>query len=274
MSSGNQTTTASWVATYAAFHFQMMPRAKDISRVIILYSFPVSIVIGIFGNSLSLAIMATPQMRRHSYAYYVMSLAVYDNVTLAIYSVSWMNTLSFELFATLVFEMKHIFACRLADVVLDFCLMGSSYTIVIMSLERLVVVTIPIKSRLICTPKTARIVCFCFSLASLTTQTYLNVTVIEYGAKIGCYVTPELVSLTFIISPILYKYFPMLSIMLINLLIIQKLIATRNFGTGGQKQAQSRRTTIMLSSVAAAYVIFMLPSAVVSDWLERNEIMA
>lgn len=115
-------------------------------------------VVGVVGNIVSIAVLVHPDMRS-STGIMLTSLAVYDMIVL----MSYLFLLSMDQ----IFQHTHIYANFLSHLhrpsypvwygMSSVAFMGSSYTTVAISIERLIVVTVPLKASAWCTESRAKV---------------------------------------------------------------------------------------------------------------------
>ena len=114
-------------------------------------------VVGVPMNLLSLAVMLRPNMRRTSSSVYFAALAVWDVFTLLSHLVTMVARLYERSMISTVF-------CKLLFAIQSFVSINSNWTVALMTFERLLVVSFPLKAITWCTVKRAKV-----TLAVMTT---------------------------------------------------------------------------------------------------------
>ena len=137
-----------WVAAYWPAFIQH-PEAQQTTQVGVwlrLVLLPVILLAGFLGNGLTVALMRRPGMRRNSYSPYLTALAACDSVALLVRLAFWLNLLASTLQRSVLITFRSLVACALVEYVCTTNHVLCSWLVVVLTVERLVVVVLPLKS--------------------------------------------------------------------------------------------------------------------------------
>ena len=261
----------------------------------VVYTFPVLIIVGTICNILTFLVMRRKKLRHQSTGFYMAVLAIADELALLLGCLSqWLW--SYKKINILTIST---YACKIFSVVLYTTFDFSVWMVVIMTIERFIAVTFPLKSMYFCTVKKAKIAtliltCILFSINSHFLYTHSN---IDRGNVSGCQSNNE--SFDFFmqhlwpwIDATKYAFTPFLIILVFNVLIIYNLFiaakSIKNLSSNHQLQvnhithgnsnspnlkdannhgnansqsssSNNRRLTIMLLVVSVTFCILSTP---------------
>ena len=272
---------------------------NDMNKTIVIYTFPILIIVGTICNILTFLVMRRKKLRNQSTGYYMAVLAVADELALLVGCLSgWL--MSYKNFNILSISS---YACKIFSVVLYTTFDFSVWLVVIMTIERFIAVTFPLKSMYFCTVKKAKVAtliltCILFAINSHFLITHS--TVYDKNGTLGCDSANE--TFNYFIKHIWpwidaskYAFVPFLTILIFNVLIIYNLFIaaksiknlssnhqlqinhvtsnTQNLTNHGSTNSQSnssnnRRLTVMLLVVSITFCILSTP-VVVLQVLER-----
>ncbi|XP_074655730.1 uncharacterized protein LOC141909239 [Tubulanus polymorphus] len=221
--------------------------SSELSAQLFMYSFGVVFTFGLTGNVLSFGVMWTRRMRRKSYSLYLATLACYDTGFLCINLLAWINV-------------------------------GSSWAIVIITLERLVIVSSPLRGRQFCTRKAGRIITLLLIFGSVVNSTYTSL-VTSYRDDIGCYHKLQIYKIIdWLYQITFFVYLPLILVFVINTSLIILMCRSANLGQGGDKNAKTRKVTVTMLTVSCAFLVFLLPMSITgvlgAFWPDDENVLA
>ncbi len=249
--------------------------AATISNILFTYVAPVLIFVGVFGNSLSVAILQSSTFRRAPSSFILSALAVVDSgVLLTGLLRHWIRGLTLgrldvRNLSDATCKAHYFFTYMLPHL--------SSWTLVLMTIERLISVTVPMKSREICSRKRMIVAWFCIlaALVALNLQCVHNITLITIPGPpdtVYCFFTPEAWDFGTLVWPwidlVVLSIAPVLIIFSANLLIVSQVVrASRRRSEqmqvkGGSGEDTSRSLTFMLISVSMVFLLTTIPSCI------------
>ena len=171
--------------------------------------------------------------------------------------------------------------CKLAHFCWYFCQDYSSALLVMMSVEKFIVVYFPLKTKNICTVKTAKWACLVAAIvfALFESQFFLIVEAREWNGYTYCYFTvvSDGYALTYNqIDSALYSFAPFAIMALTNTAIIYKYIKAKRAvkrGTESTNQALSKsamRGTAILITVSLTFIILTGPVSIYYSIVKRT----
>ena len=254
---------------------------------IIVFTTPIIVLIGTIGNLISMAVLRRPRFAQLSTTIYLMALAVAD--TTFLYSNSMTKNFIKIVFRT-NYSTVYGWSCA-AYVYLLLCskCLGAWF-IVAVTLERLLVVCLPLKAKLIATRKRAcsvvvALTCVVFSVYSYTLTVY-EVS-IDNNNKTGCdmksyYVHKNIDVILKVMDLCLYSLIPSILLLFSNVVLIQKVRQSSQFrsaSTGGATSRQqlddgnnAKRLTVTLLLVSWTFLILTIPTGLFLTYSVSNVI--
>lgn len=251
---------------------------------------PIISMLGLFGNLLSIRVLTHRSMVSSTNCY-LTALAIFD-VLYVVFSF----TLSLKHYDAIKADAVYNYWFPVGRVLTDICSNVSVCLTVTFSLERLVAVSYPMKGRVLCTPKRARLitaVVVIFAILCTTPEFFEtklvvtkreNVTIVKQvpskmaktdGYRIGYY---NFFVFTFTILPlILLSTFNgmLLKTVFAAMKIRRRMIYTALRSAKGRRQTEQNRITIMLIIVVIVFLICQFPYAVLllyGIYLDTNSI--
>lgn len=229
-------------------------------------------IIGIVGNSLSLAVILQRRMRSVSSAVFIACLAVADNITLLGFLLGMISRSYFPQIVS-----KHF--CHMYQYLVSTGSMTSAWTVVAMTFERALVVSFPLKapswtSRTRAGIAVAVVLIFCMFHSSHIFWTSLAIRGVcvynhqDYGTFLGIYS---------LYDSFMAFYVPLVVILVLNIVIIaqmkkarglQKKMTNKNPATKSEGEGQNKtdsatnQITVMLLSVSICFFLCMTPYAI------------
>lgn len=206
--------------------------ASEESKVLfVIYIFPVILIIGSICNVITFLVMRRKKLRNQSTGFYMAILAIADELALLVGCLNYW-----------LYEYKRIFilhtstiACKAFSVILYTTMDFSVWMVVIMTIERFIAVSFPLKSMYVCTVKKAKLatlvlVILLFTINSqfllthsLTIRSDLNSTEQGCQSRSGKY-DFFMNKLWPWIDASKYSFVPLLTIIVFNVLIISNMI--------------------------------------------------
>ena len=167
--------------------------------------------------------------------------------------------------------------CKIGKPLFHFCSQYSSVLLVAMTIEKCIALYFPLKTKSICTVKTAKIVSFIAGslLLGFNLQFVFLYTTHKDSNGYKCCdwvrVSDNYIDVYYEIDTFLYSFIPLSIMFTTNCLIIVKFVAAkwknRHAGTESVNQALSKsavRSTVMLLTVSFSFLILTLPICVYS----------
>ncbi|XP_064647871.1 FMRFamide peptide receptor frpr-18-like [Lineus longissimus] len=237
-------------------------------KMIQRYAYPIMVVIGLFGNTLSFIILSMPSNRKNIMGFYLRVLAVCDTFALNFFLVPrWV-------FNVWPVYLKNAslgsFACILHYYVsFTFCPTSNSL-ILLIALDRFLVVRFPLKAPQWCTMKKAKILVAIDLIVHILIyipNVLRTASKDENGYYVICGMPPgaSWYIFGFKIVNALDVAIPMGSLFFINVAIILTLrkhsagLKDSTGGKGSKRSKQERSLTVMLLIVALSLMLFILP---------------
>jgi hypothetical protein len=251
----------------------------------VIYTFPILIIVGTICNILTFLVMRRKKLRNQSTGFYMAVLAIADQLALLV------GCLSHWLYSYKNISILHIstFSCKIFSVVLYTTMDFSVWMVVIMTIERFIAVTFPLRSMYFCTVKKAKVAtliltCILFSMNSHFLFSHSYVT--RRNNESGCQSKSEaydyfIQNLWPWIDASKYSFIPLLTIIFFNVLIIYNLIKASTIiknmssnhklqtnkqnstpsghNTQSNSSSNNRRLTIMLLVVSMTFCILSTP---------------
>ncbi|XP_074660419.1 FMRFamide peptide receptor frpr-18-like [Tubulanus polymorphus] len=263
MASNNSSDVYPYVKSFSAVFIQDFPTSNTSNQRLFLYFFPVIFVFGIVGNTLSFCVMYTARMRRCSYSYYLSTLAVFDSGMLVFNALAWVNAIAFMAANKIVVTIDSDIRCKVMELYSDVFMMGSSWTVVIVTLERLVIVLFPFKGRIVCTPKFARGVVAAHVLVVFAMSPW-TASSTHYVPGEGCYRTKSDLVADYTFSSFLYIYIPIILTFGANFIIIAVMCRSSKFGDSSNKSNTARRVTCTILTISITFLCLVLPLGIIA----------
>ena len=246
----------------------------SVREYIIVIFTPVLVILGTLGNSLCAAVMLRFRFRFLSTSVYLVALAVCDTTFL------YANSMT-KNFIKVVFHYNYStqfpWSCSLYVYLLYTSKCLSAWFIVAVTAERLLVIFLPIKGKLLTTRRRACVsVCvtaivvgliYAFIFAAFEVQ-------VEPSGKIGCDMKASFKEMNGdialkILDLLLYSVLPSVILFASNIVLIRKVFKSGKFRRkaslvrGGMTiDHHSRRLTTTLILVSCAFLIFTLPMSI------------
>ena len=240
---------------------------KDVRFFARSVGLPISLLVGIVGNTL--AIITLMRMRHASGSYFLIALTLADFGVLATWAIFWLQ----PMFPPLLLD-SHDWACKLVLFAFYSSIHGSVSILVTMTAERFIVVWFPFQAKTICKKKNCMIAIVLVSVIILSINSHNLFTrqLIDMGngttkclssniAKIGMphghfhvYVWPW-------VDAAIYSFIPIVSLFILNSLIIGKIKSADKMSGKNTKESkpQSDQITKTLLIVSFAFLILTSP---------------
>jgi hypothetical protein len=236
------------------------------------YVMIVVMTVGVFGNGLSMLVFYRSRRRNDATIYYLGTLAVSDTcciifVGLALWLLRGLETVSNGRAYINLYHISSL-SCKIMHYLFLVLQSISAWIIAVFSLERAVVVWLPLKRASI-TPTKRKcfltVTCASASLICLYTAILSDVLEDADGAK-QCFYESSLWLPLLLVENALYYFIPGSLIFTANLFIVLGIAASRRtivLKMGAlPKESQDRKSLINLIIVSTMYLVFMTPSTV------------
>ena len=228
---------------------------------------PVILVVGTFGNCLTIVIMSRQTFSGLSVSVYLRSLAISDMMCLFIsqQSLIWIQSvtgISLMAYSTAMCKL-HVWLQLTVPWI-------SSWNVVAVTVERAIVVCLPLHAKSKCTRKRALYVCLAFvsifSLANTHVIFTLDVLVINDTPECK-YINQKIDTIVGICSVLLYSVLPMCAIISCNVILVRNLKdyhTSELFDSHSAQLMESRRqrnnhVVNMVVAASCAFVVLTLP---------------
>lgn len=238
---------------------------------------PVTVIVGITGNILSLLVLKTRRFRNKSYSHYLCSLAVFDSLVLLDKLIHRIDSLLTITGHHGVFESFGDALCKIQNFVEHVCYLMSSWLVLCMTLERFIAVKFPFKKDTLCRSRNA-VTVILIVFASMSYSQIFRLIVIENVQ--GICGAPDRYGFVYVALHIyLYQVvlqfmLPAVLILICNLSILRKIrqlkstlyrqnTCTAASGVRGSPR-QLHKTTFMLLLVSFTYLICLFPNVFLS----------
>ncbi len=198
-------------------------RFRTIVNQIDMYLVPCIVCVGLVGNGLSLSVFLHTHLRRMSWSIYLAALAVSDSGFLACTLVSWANNVNIHLYHTQGFCQLFVYLTYVWSFL-------SVWYIVAFTVERYLVISLPLRRNEMTNPRRAKIVVTSmavFAMLLYNVGIWTSGLIPVYGYTEYCAILPEYYTLMTVFTNIdtfLTLIIPFLLIVFLNIGIIYKLV--------------------------------------------------
>ena len=252
-----------------------------LSHRIFLYASFVLVILGLIGNTLSVLVFTSREMRAISSNFYLLMLAVSDSCyLLSVFLSKVLTDMRCLHMKQTSADIYHRFSmmCKILQYTSDVFSDYSTCLILVFTIERFIAVYIPLKFKEICTLSRAKKVCLGLLLfISISTCPYHMIMVGLYKDLPVCIVLLEhenLFSIFYLIEAVFYRIIPVIQIAVLNAFIIFRVIhvskakkkrrrshnsLNNNQRSLSKKEDKNRQLTIMLILVSSTYILAYLP---------------
>ena len=252
-----------------------------LSHRIFLYASFVLVIVGLIGNTLSVLVFTSREMRTISSNFYLLMLAVSDSCyLLSVFLSKVLTDMRCLHMKDTSADIYHRFnmMCKLLQYTSDVFSDYSTCLILVFTIERFIAVYLPLKFKEICTLTRAKIVCLGLLLViSISTCPYHMIMVGLYQDFPVCIVLLEhenLFAIFYLIEAVCYRIIPVILIAGLNAFIIFRVIhvsrakrnrrraqnsLNNNTRSLSKKEDKNRQLTIMLILVSSTYILTYLP---------------
>ena len=260
-------------------------RLKEIQDAMFMFQYialPFFLIIGLFGNIMTIATMASKQFRHLTSRYILIALAISDTTLLITqpFNKIWITNL-FGMDIRAVFSDA---GCKAFFHIFRTSKMTSSWLVVLVCFERFVAVVFPLKAKLIIKK---RMIFPAIALNYLIIGTYNAVWTFS-SAVVNGLCKPDLPDPRhkpfLIVGVTIYSFIPSAILLVFTPQIIYKISrqirVRRSMTVGKRQQASSRkeedmiRASVMVIAVMIAYIILVLPITIVHVYAAVSGISA
>ena len=253
-----------------------------LSYRVFLYASFVLIIVGLIGNTLSVLVFTSREMRTISSNFYLLMLALSDSCYLLSVFLSKvltdMRCLHMDKDTPADIYHRNDVMCKLLQYTSDVFSDYSTCLILLFTIERLIAVYLPLKFKEICTLRRAKIFCVGLLLVvSATTCPYHMIMVGLHENFAVCIVLIEhenTFSILYLVEAVVFRIVPVILIAFFNAFIICRVVnvsrVKRNRHRAqnhlnnkaravSKKEDKNRQLTIMLILVSTSYILTYLP---------------
>ena len=253
----------------------------EVSKAIGKYVMIIIFILGTVGNLLSFAVMVQRNMRASSTAFYMASLALADTVVLL---VGCLRRWVVEMFEVDLLNESPA-ACYIVNFLQYWSFDVAVWILVIMTMDRVVVVTSPLKAQVYATRRRAAIALIIVLTACAGINLHFFFTT-EYSDNVCTAKKKHLEFFNSIwswIDATVYSFLPFVLLLVMNVVIIvfmgqadrRKRNMTNQFKIKRSEEQRntinSRKLTIMLLSITCAFIILTAPSMVINILREKGQ---
>ena len=231
------------------------------------------VMAGLVGNCLSFVVMKSKYLRMKSYSHYLSALAVFDSLVLINQQIHLVDELLLYFGKPGVWSVFTDISCKIFAFAESVCYLMSSWLIVTMAGERLIVVFLPFRRNSLVTQKGAvAVILSTFALMSYT-QVFRIIMVKKIGTQ--CESSPRLA----VYYTTLHFYFyqltlilllPFVSVCVCNFLVVCKIKTVSRASANSESSRFTRcsqrrhKTTMILLTICFTYVITLLPLVILT----------
>ncbi|XP_074652996.1 uncharacterized protein LOC141907293 [Tubulanus polymorphus] len=217
---------------------------------------------------MTLVIMMDSAMRKHTYAWYIATLAVCDNAMLSVRFCSWLNMILLAMGKKAVIGFYNDVGCILGEGIPDVMQITGAWMMATIAFERFLIVWFPfITTRL--SPKVARLIIVgVFIFAILSTLYYIIY--IRFVSDVNfCAVPQEIGWITQLYLGFPMEYIPALVIIISNALVVFSLFRHRPTDTSKVSSKARNKITAMLLLLTCSFLILTLPAWIFEGVVKR-----
>lgn len=235
----------------------------DVAYALIKYSFPLIIIAGTVGNTLSFLVLLSKKLRKQSVYLFLACLAISDTLVLYFSALkTWLRVIT-------EYEILHqsYLSCKLITFILHASFHLSSWFVVLVNLDRFYAIWWPIRAVFVFSPKRAKIVLVATTLSACIYSSHVfwtyTLKLDDKGRILTCVSSDKYQYFMMHIFPSLklttYCFLPFAFVLMMNIAIICKLVRRSN---------QVRRLTSQAhQSVNNKYKIVSLLLTLSFTWL-------
>ena len=227
-------------------------------QLIILIAVPILLLLGIPGNILSIIVMTRKRFANNVTSVFLVALAISDNAMLLMNSLttSWIKILS-----CVDLPNHSDFACKLIKYVVYVSKAYGAWILVAVNLERLLVVTSPLKAKLYLSVKKAKFTSFALFTVMLIIYSHVPIldAVQHENEHPGCGISDDYVHITRalnIFDLVFYSFVPSIVIMTTNSILAYTL---RHKSMCKYLTKDCLRLTVTLGLVSTVFLGLTLP---------------
>ncbi|XP_076465989.1 uncharacterized protein LOC143297478 [Babylonia areolata] len=233
----------------------------------------VIVLVGLVGNCLSLVVMKSKALRFKSYSHYLCALAVFDSMVLVTREVRQVDELQRYLGQAGLFQSFTSTSCKLFLFTETLSCLVSSWVVVVMALERLLVVCRPFRKTVLSTQRGAIVVITSIVVISCYTQVFRLVMVVWEGGRCLSerrYSEVYMLMHVYIYQITLASMLPVAAVFACNVCVLRKIrqverrlredensASTRLRDPAGQQRST---TTRLLLTIGFVFCLTLLPA--------------
>ena len=275
--------------------FDIIVNAGDIGkntvRKFCLFTSLVFVIVGLVGNTLSMIVFSSREMRTMSSNVYLLVLSVSDSCYLiSVFMTDIFSKLRCYYFVDTTYDIynKVDSVCKILQFLLDLFSNYSTCLILAFTVERFLAVHRPVKFKEICTVRRARIACIAiFGIISIciTPHHFLYMQSVPiYGVCTIERAHEAIFAATYAAEVIIFRITPVISIAVLNVYIMSKVAlvqkqkrrrASSSRKRPSRREDKSMQLTIILILVSTSYIVAYIPTLVhfIFWMLQRQEML-
>ena len=234
----------------------------DISQKLFLVVIPLITVLGVVSNTFTFLVMRRPSLRKTPVAVYMSALSFSDSLVLLLDFINnWLHFVS----GYHITSSSEIF-CQFYNFVFQSAITLSSWLVVAVAIERLIVVWMPLRAKTLCTVRKAVIFVCVMPVVCLLLQSYnFLIWKLNDDREGRCDMNPEYEFFhRYVYSPLnnaAYCYVPVLILIVVNAAIVVGLTrankARKRLGT--EESSEIRRVTVSVVTICVTFVCLTVP---------------
>ncbi|XP_041374677.1 melanin-concentrating hormone receptor 2-like [Gigantopelta aegis] len=236
---------------------------------------PVIVLVGIVGNCLSFIVMKSKLLRHRSYSHYLCALAVFDSLTLLGQELEVVDAFLRDIKKTGLFLHFNASGCKIFTFAESVCYLMSSWLVVCMALERVLVVYTPFRKHTICTQRGAVAVILALFVFAAYTQLFrlIMVTKVRDRCESASYFTEDFLRLHIYFYQLCLAFaFPILCVFVCNVMVLWKIKKVGKAAAGenststrlARGAAKRHKTTMMLLTICFTYILTLFPTVLLT----------
>ena len=219
--------------------------------------------------------MKSQPLRHRSYSHYLCALAVFDSLTLIGQEVEVLDAFLRDIKKTGLFLYFDASGCKIFTFTESVCYLMSSWLVVCMALERVLVVYTPFRKHTICTQRGAVTVILALFVFAAYSQMFrlIMVTKVRDRCESAAYYTQAFLKLHIYFYQLCLAFaFPIVCVFVCNIMVLWKIKKVRR-ATSGENSSSTRlargaskrhKTTMMLLTICFTYILTLFPTVLLT----------
>lgn len=225
---------------------------------------PLVVTLGLVGNTLSFLVLRRKALRVKSFTVYLLALAVCDTGALLARLLMWINVLRAKLQLPTLVVFDSASKCVAVEYVFTCVHVLCGWLIVAVAGERALVLTCPLKAKIVATPSSAKLMVTVITLGTFTLFSFIPALTM-YHPDLGCVMTIEWKYFHYYISTMFVTGLPFILISSANAWIVFQLHRAKAFLSSDTRKHNSassdQRVSLMLLTVTFTFFVLLVPNA-------------